>query len=493
MPTNRISSKWAWWEYFVLGFVIFFYTALYVVVKQDSFYGDAISTVSRAAWHITQSSFKSISYPPGLDPGHPITFPLIYASIWKIFGTGLRQSHAINFIFSILTSVLVWKWVHRESGKIPAWIAVFLLLCVPQFVANTAQMNTHLPLTFFALGLGYSLRFELKIGQIAFSTALLITHLQGLYFLAPLWIWWLFQNQTISFQQKVKYALNMLAIPILFFCFWLFYHHSITGWWLSSPDYAGHRGTPGIKRIFINLILSDWRIVDYGQIGLFIIPIYLFFRKNFGFTWNHPFVLFLVIYFFNAIALSITTQTGPAHRYLLACLPFLVIANAQLLDKVSLSSRILVVILLISGHFWFYPGKVMGDATLANRDIDYLLEELEKEFPKTEMYSYAPLSNSSLFTRLSEGLVDYKPLYDLSMDSAEYIIRSNLSGDFKADELAELQQNWSVRTYEKGYVYLEVYANPAMTSISNPNRREIGWLEKNMLQLKRFIKGENAH
>jgi hypothetical protein len=473
-------------------FVLLFYSILFLVFKDDPFFGDAISTISRASHHIIQSGFTSIAYPEHLDPGHPIIFPILYAGIWQIFGLQLPVSHVVNLIFSLGIVFLIWRWTKRDQGRIQAWAGVFLLLCTPIFIAQTAQMNTHLPLTFFVLGFAYSLRFNRLVWQIVFSSLILITHLQGMYYLVPLLMWWFFKEER-PFKEKVIYLSKMLLVPVTLFIIWLFYHHSITGWWISSPTYSGHRGMPSIKRIFINLILADWRISDYGQIALFIVPLIVFFKRDFKLTWNHPMAIFLMLYVFNSITLAITTQTGPAHRYLLGCLPFMIMMNVYMMKQVNRRVWFVVIPILLSGHFWFYPGKVMGDATLAYRDLFPLIEQMNDEFPNELMYSYAPLSNPGVYTYLNGESADRRALYDVDVNSVKYVIRSNISGDFPIEQVAMLQNDWSVRTYQKGYVYVEVYANPVQTEIPNPNKRIIHGFEKWMIDMKQKIKGENAH
>ena len=171
----------------------------------------------------------------------------------------------------------------------------------------------------------------------------------------------------------------------------------------------------------------------------------------------------------------------------------MVMMNVYMMKQVKRRVWFVVIPILLSGHFWFYPGKVMGDATLAYRDLFPLIEQMNDEFPRELMYSYAPLSNSGMYTDLNDDSTNRHALYDVKVDSVKYIIRSNISGDFPSEQVAMLQENWSVRTYQKGYVYVEVYANPDISTISNPNKRIIGGFEKWMIDMKRKIKGENAH
>ncbi|MFT5724850.1 MAG: hypothetical protein ACI9JN_001973, partial [Bacteroidia bacterium] len=373
---------------FFWGFVTLSLSVLFFVTKSDPFFGDSISTISRSANLIYESNFTEISYPQNLDPGHPITFPMLHALVWRIFGKALWVSHLFNLLFGLFTVMLFVRWGERLGFGHSKYVGGVLLLVTPLFVSQMANPNMHLPLTFFALGFVYSLSFGKLWHQIVFAAGLMLTHLQGLYYLTPIWIWWFASQNQTSFSKRIGQSIKILWIPGALFLAWLIYHYSITGWYLSSPDYAGHRGFPGFKRFIVNLVMADWRIVDYGQIALWILPVYAVIKNKIEWTWKHPMSLFLLVFLFNAIAIGMTTKTGPMHRYLLPCLPFLVMVNVSLLKGVSPVKYLALLFILISGHFWFYPGKVMGDATLSYRSIFPLLETAKQGYQNPPFYTY---------------------------------------------------------------------------------------------------------
>lgn len=474
------------------GLALAFLVILFVITGCDPFYGDSISTISRASNNIFHSGFRNILYPENLDPGHPITFPLIHAIAWWVLGKSLWVSHFINLSFGLLTLALFIKWGKKLGYGTTVYVSAFLLLITPLFVSQTVNINLHLPLTFFTLGLVYSLQYGRNWHVIFFASAMVLTHLQGLYYLTPVWLWWFFKQSDKSVVIRVKQSITLLWIPGVLFLAWLMYHHSVTGWYLSSPDYSGHRGFPGVKRFVVNLIMADWRIVDYGQIAFWILPIIALVRGKMKWSWDHPFSLFLMLFLFNSIAIGLTTKTGPMHRYLLPCLPFLVMANATFLQHKRFATTGLLALILISGHFWFYPGKVMGDATLSYRSVFPLLKQAKSDFDNETFYTYAPLSNPSKDTYLTNDSSDFVALYDLSLDSVPYVIYSNISGDFSTEEVRMLQQ-WPCYTYERGYVYLEVYSNPKLVSMPRTNsRRQASSFEKWFINLKHKIKGDDG-
>ncbi len=475
------------WGLVSTGFIILFF-----VTQNDPFFGDAISTISRASNHIYDSDFTQIAYPDNLDPGHPLTFSILHAGLWKIFGKDLWVSHLFNLVIGFLILILFVRWGKKLGYGHKTYLGAGLLALTPLFMSQVVNPNLHLPLTLFALGLLYSLQFGKKWQQVVFASALLLTHLQGLYYLTPIWLWWFFKTQSISIPQRFKLATQVLLIPFLLFIAWLMYHQSITGWYLSSPDYAGHRGFPGIKRFIVNLLMADWRIVDYGQVGLWLIPVLAIFRKRIAWKWDHPFTLFMVLFLFNALAIGFTTKTGPMHRYLLPCIPFLIMGNISWLSHFKPRTIGIVFALLVSGHFWFYPGKIMGDATLSYRSVFPLLEEAKEDFSNSTFYSYAPLGNPGRHTKLNDEREDYKLLYDQDITNAPLALFSNISGDFSAQDMKRLQQ-WPSKTYQRGYVYVQIFSNPSMVSnpIKGPKRQPSAF-EQWFIQLKNTIKGTDG-
>lgn len=481
------------WNSAFWGITAILLSILFIVTKNDPFFGDSISTISRAANNIYNSNFSQISYPDNLDPGHPISFPFIHALCWKVMGRTLWVSHALNLVFGVLILRLFIGWGKQLGYQKTTYIGAFFLLVTPLFVSQLANPNLHLPLTYFSLGFVYTLSYGPRWQQIIFASALVFTHLQGLYYLTPIAIWWFFKKEETTLQKRIIESLKLYWIPLVLFLIWLLYHHSITGWYLSSPDYSGHRGFPGIKRFIINLIMADWRIIDYGQIALWILPIYAMIRRKMEWKWDHPFTLFLIVFLFNSLAIGFTTKTGPMHRYLLPCLPLLVMANVHLLRTKRPTTVISLLLLLISGHFWFYPGKIMGDATLSYRSVFPLLKEAKTDFNQATFYTYAPLSNPGCDTYLNTDSADYVALYDIDMETAPFVIYSNISGDFSVEQVSALQSQWPCKTYESGYVYLEVYSNPSLIKQPLTNdRRKPSAFEQWFIKLKHTIKGTDG-
>jgi len=472
-----------------------------IIVGSDPFFGDSISTVSRVALNIYDSDFTDLSYPEGRDPGHPILIPLIHAVLWKITGVSLWTSHFFNSLFTIALLLTILKWFKRsEADEYLTFLSWTLILVTPLFLAQTAMLNTHLALTAFVFLAAYAWRFDKRTLFIIASCLAVLTHLQAVFYIIALFLCFaldrLQQSRSKILKADIIDALRWFTPSALIFVLWGIYHYSLEGWAFSSVDYGAHRGFPGFKRFVVNLVLSDWRILDYGQIALVIPAIWIFartfaLRKSYQ-IWKHPASIFLILYFFNALAISATTTTGPAHRYFLPVLPFLVMASAEAFVRIKLGYRLSLLLVLLSGHFWFYPGKIVGDATLQYRSAIDLLDEVKAEVPGKEVYSFAPLGNPSREMYLKVGVSPLKSLYDQPLNSVSYVLHSNVSGDFSTEELELLRTQWHATSYEKGRIWFNLYANPD----SVPDKPE-GWqlrepssAERWMEGLKKKFKGE---
>lgn len=471
------------WLFSVLGGI---YLIFWGIIGHDPFFGDAISTVSRCALNIFDNNFTVLTYPKGLDPGHPTTFPILYALIWKVVGLGLWQSHLINVLFSFGIVFRVVQWLRYEGVKY-VWLGPLLLFLTVQFVAQSALMNTHLPLTFFVISVAWSIKTGRAVTATIWAVCLVLTHLQGLYYFLPMLVWaWFIQSGNV--RERLQFLWPIMLFPLLAFLGWAAYHHGQTGWWISSPDYAAHRGTPDIKGIIRNLILSDWRISDYGQIALFIVPFFVMWKRRFRFNYDHALILFAFLYVFNAVAIAITTHTGPAHRYVFPAIPFLILATAEHLPEFKWRTWIAVFGILASGYVWFYPGKTLGDSTLTYRQLFPILNELKSDYPSDTIYTYAPVGNYSRSMYLADEVVNTAPLYNRDKDSCRFILSGNLIGDFAPEELDSLRISWSVTSFERGNAWFELYQNPKFGRfpIEHPREKSSAeiWMEKLKSKLK---------
>jgi 4-amino-4-deoxy-L-arabinose transferase-like glycosyltransferase len=466
----------------------------YLVIMNDPIFGDGISTISRAAFNIMDSGFTEFSYPENQDPGHPTLFPLFYAILWTIFGKTLAITHLFNIVFAVGTLWLVHSWVKEELNDLYALLTALLLLVTPLFMAQAAMVNTHLPLTFFTLLLAFALNKHWKYMATIAASLLLLCHLQGVFCFAAVGLWWFFihlGNRPLKF--RVKKATKLLLLPLALFAGWLYYHYMIKGWFMSTPasDFYG-RGYGGLKISLINWIVSFWRMVDYGMLA-FVIPLVLLFFKKKLFKNTHTFlILFLIIFGLSGFMFSFTTTLRTAHRYFLPALPFLAMAAVYYSAKFGRKSWLIgVILLLMSGHFWNYPGRTVGDATLAYRNIFPLLEQMNELVEGDPMYTFSPLSDAKEFAYLGKSPVHLKSLYDKNYRDVNYVLRGNVSGDFSDELIEELDSDWNSHTLQKGQLYLTLYVHPqAKAPVDQMLQRRVGTYEKWFKKMKKQLRNE---
>ena len=144
-----------------------------------------------------------------------------------------------------------------------------------------------------------------------------------------------------------------------------------------------------------------------------------------------------------------------------------------------------IAVVLVLGNYWYYPGKCLGDATLAYRNYFALEKQIQQELPDSVvMYTYAPLASETKFTTLKDtGNLQVKELYGRSIQEVPVVLQSNCNCEFTTDELNTLQQ-WKGKSYEQHAVYVNVLFNPQYFQsppMNEPLREKSAvelWMEK---------------
>lgn len=491
MIFENLALKVTQYSFAVISFLLLLF---YFAVMNDPFFGDGISTVSRASFNILESGFTDFTYPDGQDPGHPTLFPALHALLWAIFGKSLAISHLFNFVFAFGILYLIHKWLLRELDRQSALIASLLMLVTPLFMAQTAMINTHLALSFFTLWLAYALYYHYRYQALFAALLLLLCHLQGVFYLSGIMLYWFFVHlNSRQWKFRIQKTLKLLVIPVAVFGLWLAYHYHMKGWLMSAPstDFYG-RGYGGLKISIVNFIVAIWRMIDYGQVA-FVIPfVTLFFSKKLRSSISPYLLLFVILFVVNAFMLSFSTTLRSAHRYFLPALPFLVMATVVAWkDYGKKWWMVTVVLVLISGHLWTYPGRTVGDATLAYRNVFPLLEELNDIVDGEDLYTYSPLSDANEYAYLNEGPVSLNSLYDTNIEDVDYVVRGNISGDFSPEEMLMLDTKWNNHTVQKGSIYFTLYINPKLPDpIDNMQKRKVGSFERWFVGKKKQLRGE---
>lgn len=449
--------------YFLL--ILFAYLlVLLLTVIADPFFGDAISSTSRAATHIFNQDLQSIFYPPDCDPGHPTLYSWLLALCWKIFGRTLAVSHLygicwLSLLLFMFRRVAALFLSHENVNK-----ATLLAMAMPVLLAQGAMMlNTVAVMTFF-LAAVYGLLAKKNKWFLAGATLMMVTHLQGSFFLLGLAATDLF----LSYREKnffswIRSRFLYYTIPFLAFAGWLFLHYRHTGWLFHSPFYNDADELNGPMQYVKSIFIMTWRLVDFGMLPLYVLFVYAWFKRKGDRKLQQSWLLLTcMVCAFMAIFLENTI----GHRYFLAIslLMIIIVVNAlQSFTTRQQNAWYLVLLLsLTAGNFLYYPGKNLGDGTLAYRSYFRLAKEIRQELgDSTVFYGYAPIANPSQFTYLDDtsGLkaerIDAHPL-----DSLPAIIQSNVNAEFSEADKQYLAEYFYGNSYQHGHVYVNVFLNP---------------------------------
>lgn len=432
-----------------------FQAAYFLYALNLPLFGDAIASVSKPARAIFESNLTRPWNYPDADPGHPTLFPFLIAILWKIFGLKLWVPHLLTALFTAGTALLLVLQINKSAPR--AAMPGLVLLCIsPLFVSQSVSVSLQTPLTFFFMASWAAISHQ-KIRWLYLTLpAMLLTHLQGVLLLPVLGALQLFYYRNDNPLHISRWLPYLFAGAVLSIWFWA--HYATFGWITASPNYE--RGMPDMTALLLNLLRSGWRVIDFGYILLWIPLLILTYRKQ-------PLILkneLLLFAFIFTLPLAALFTYPPAHRYflpLLYWLPFAFAASLSFFNKKTRTAwYVTAIAVLISGHLWVYPGKCAGDANVAYLGWFSIENEIQKALPEKEIYTYAPLANEPVFTRLKEEKLMFHSLYNRNLTDVPFVLRSNMNCEFTREQLDSLT-HWPCRVWKKGGIYARVYANPS--------------------------------
>jgi hypothetical protein len=452
---------------------IFVQLTLWFVVKDDPFFGDSISSTSQAASHIYAQQLSTIFYPLSADPGHPTLYAYGLATCWIVFGKTLWVAHAYSCVWALALIFAFRKVASCILSPAETHIATILVMLFPTYLAQSAMMlNTVAVMTFFLLAVYGVLQQKSWVIMLA-ASFMCITHLQSAFLLLSLSCFDLLQSitnrTTFSLGKWVTQRLWVYAIPFGVFVCWLFLHKQHTGWLLVSPQYNDANELNGMKEYIRAVALMCWRLVDYGMLPFYLILVWVVWQQRQSrITLLH--LLSLIVPCCLSMAIFLNHTIG--HRYFMAFGMLVIIYSVYLTRYLQVMGRVLIygslAISLIAGNFLHYPGKTLGDATLAYRSFFPLLERARATV-SSQIYSHAPIANDDSLTYLRA--TNHAPiirLNDAMLDTLPFVVQSNVNAEF-TDEDKRLLATWYGNSLEEGAVYVNVFANPKFV------KAPIGW------------------
>ncbi|MFI5221462.1 MAG: hypothetical protein ACHQK8_03980 [Bacteroidia bacterium] len=486
---NRIfSSKFFFWVPVIFTGILFF------TVRNDPFFGDAISSTSRATINIYDHHLLSFFYPVEHDPGHPTLYAWLLALCWTILGKSLIVSHAYSiawfvflfFIFSKIASLFLPGSSERNK-------TMLLFFAMPTALSMGAMMLNTTALIALFLGSFYYILTKNKKGFILSASLMTLVHLQAPLLLLAIFFADLFlSRKEISVTQFIRNKFLSYSIPVAIFCIWLLVHYRHTGWLTSSPNYPDRGDLNSISEIFKCWLMIIWRLIDYGMLPFYLVFGFALLKKLGDRPLRISWLILIGVFGFSLSVMMLSHYI--AHRYLLGISLLTIIFVMNVLQYFQPKQKnILYLILLISlvaGNFIFYPGKTIGDTTLAYRNYFKLEKELLKDFPDTVIFfSKAPVAISSEISQLNKSKTEIKRITTEKLDELPAIIQSNVSAEFSEADKKLLTENFYGKSYESGAVYINVFLNPKFYEKPEGWKlREPSQIENLLLELKNKVR-----
>ncbi len=490
MPLSQKLSMEKLFNKYIYYLIALACSIFFLVVKNDPFHGDAVTSTAKVALNIYDNNLQTIWYPPLADPGHPTLFPYLLAVCWTIFGKSLWVAHALIILIGFCTILVLRKIALLFTTETKANTAVLLSCMYSVFVAQQALLlNTPLFFLWVLLCL-YSLITKRTVLFIVSSVLMEITHLQANFFLLAFGFIYAYQcyETKQNFGTFVKNGLMLFLPASITLALWLWAHQMHFGWAFLSPNYTEHNNIKGAGQFIQSVFLIIWRLVDNGMLIPYMLFIYVWAKKQIN---KKLFIYTAIILLVNSICMAVFLYNTIGHRYFLISQFMVLLLVIAGLPKIKWPFITMMASLLI-GNYMYYPGKVIADSNLQYRSFFAIEKRIMHDFGDSLFYSYAPISTGGDIRYLDKqkGL-NIQPLNDLNMDALPMLLQSNVNAEFTKPQRDSLYKNWHGHTYEQGAIYVNVFLNPAYNK--KPawfHLREPSWFEMQLQSLKYKIRGE---
>ncbi|MFK7774521.1 MAG: hypothetical protein AB8F94_20425 [Saprospiraceae bacterium] len=462
-------SKKSRLENFIQQFGIYFIylsaLVLTFLVRENFFFWDTVQLGSIHGQFYFDNNFSSFFLPENIDSGHPPTFGIYIALVWKIFGKSLVASHSamLPFLFGIIFYLeKLGKYFFQNS--IFTFAFILLLIVDPCLAGQAVLVTPDIVVVFFFLmsleGIFNKKRKILVIGIIG----LCLISMRGIMVAAAIFSLD-FLNYFFVLKKEIKFkSLFVNTLPYLFGVglglSFLLFHYLETGWigyhenspWAPAFEKVDRSGA--LK----NIVVLGWRLLDFGRIFLWLILLILsvnIFRKKpqLDLKTQQLLILFSTLIFFLTPALIIHKMLL-GHRYLLPIFLIIDFIAVYFIFKYvkkrewKIGLFLVCLVGLSLGNFWVYPKKISQgwDSTLAHLPY-YKLRNDMIEFIEKEKIPFEKIG-SAFPNLLSIKNIDLKDtekhFEEKNLSEQEYIFYSNVFNDFTDEEIDDLEKNWKV-------------------------------------------------
>jgi hypothetical protein len=435
---------------FLLFFIPFF--VLYLCTAHNALFWDTVQFAGDHPNWYYNNNFRYFLLPDACDSGHPPTFGLCLAAIWKLFGKSLWVSHTAMLPFIILIIVQAIRLGDQlfPARKLHAFFCTLILLSEGVLLSQSSLVSPDILLAGFFL---YALNAVLSRSSLHLTIAITVMGMLSLRAMMCSFALYLFslsynKDEVLQQGKPVLLYLFQKILPFipggLVAIAYFGYHYYAKGWigYHSGSQWAAGFQVVPLPRILINTVILGWRIVDIGKVLTVLVFVVLLFK----WLWKRItldrqeqqkavafLVLFLALFFITALPLALY-QGLLTHRYLLPLYFVIALYAVFLLLNADIRHRYGIILLMfavqLSGHFWTYPRRVSQgwDSTLGHLPY-YSLRKDFKEYmagqgiEKKDVATAFPLIQADSRADLAGDTTDYR---DFETDSTRYVWYSNV-------------------------------------------------------------------
>ena len=436
----------------------------------DFFFWDTVQLSSKQAHFFYEQAKFSLLLPEEIDSGH-FPFMGMYLSVWwKILGKSLFVSHLAMLPWVIALALAISSIVALYIPRPYRSLSVVIMLADPTLLAQISLVS---PDVILMAALGVAIISYLKKQPYLLTVSMLILSLislRGLLLTAALMTSIILWSKVRKEKEKVSSYIIIFLPAVLVNIAFLLYHYMAKDWvgFHADSPWSPSFQMVTIKGFITNTVLFGWRMVDFGRAGIVSCTV-VFFLKN---PKQHiqkagwPGLLFLNTF---TVLFLVTTgyQSLTAHRYylplyfllsLLFCI-FLFYSSVSKTLKATLSCVVLIT--LISGHFWIYPaGVAQGwDSSFAHRPIFGLYLKAEqflrqKNITKENVGTFFPFTAEDKYIFLRESTASFAYAAETI---TPYLFLSNVMNDIP-DSWLKIYTPEKALFYEKrGGVWIGVF------------------------------------
>lgn len=459
------------------------YLFLYFLTANNVLFWDTVQFAGRHPSFYYETNFQNFLLPNEFDSGHPPTFGIYLAFLWKIFGKSIWLNHTAMLPFItmfVYQAVRLGEVVFPKSRRF-AIFAVLLILSEASLLTQSILVSPDIWVMAFFL-YAFNAVWQNKRWHILISVTLLsLLSMRAMMTAAALYMLLLLLHAD-NFKKKPLQTVFHHLIPfipgIILSISFFTYHYIEKGWfgYHSNSVWApGFESISTIGQFIKNLMILIWRIIDTGRvatigIATFMALIWLMnYKKNQGkenFIQSRSLIFYsIILILITGVSLCFYAQLI-SHRYFMPFYASMAILALFLIKNSNLQHKTIyfVVMLLVqlSGHFWKYPDRISQgwDTTLSHLPYyemrnDFISYIEQHKIPHDKVGAafsmVGPVRYIEINNNMGQGFAYFED------EGLEYMLYSNTM-NMMNKYLPELKAKWEVLKYEKrGYVEMILF------------------------------------